>query len=99
MAVASAESTEPQDVLGRHLPLSRDSLKEREVVEALWRETEQNSKTGAASLYECAEVYRAFEHTPAHTYEIATALDYYGVCDMPNEKTSAAFRAGIERHA
>lgn len=96
---AEAESDSPAEVLSREAPLSRESLYSEEVVTALWEEAEQNPRTGAASVFECAEVYRAFDHSPAHTYEIATALDYHDVCSMPSKRTSAAFRAELERHA
>lgn len=98
MAVATteAESDSPAEVLREAAPLSRESLYIEEVVTALWEDAEQNPRTGAASVYECAEVYRAFEHSPAHTYEIATAVDYHGICDVPEKRTSAAFRAELK---
>lgn len=93
-----AKSAEPVERLRAEEPLSRESLYDAEIVEALWREAEENPQTGAASVFECAEIYRAFEHRTAHTYEIATALDYHGVCNVPDKRTSAAFREEIARH-
>lgn len=95
---AEEKSDSPAEVLRKAAPLSRESLYSEEVVTALWEEAEENDAVGAASVYECAEVFRAFDHSPAHTYEIATALDYHDVCSMPNQQTSAAFRAELERH-
>ncbi|CDK40474.1 hypothetical protein BN903_5 [Halorubrum sp. AJ67] len=44
-------------------------------------------------------MYRAFDHSPAHTYEIATALDYHGVCDVDDSRSSAAFRDRLRSKA
>lgn len=101
MAVATtdAESDSPAEVLREAAPLSRESLYDEEVVTALWKEAEQNPRTGAASVYECAEVFRAFEHRNVMTYEIATALDYHDVCNVPSKRTSTAFRTELEHKA
>jgi hypothetical protein len=92
---AEAESDEPREVLERHTPLCRDSLKEREIVESLWQEAGRLSTVSQTS-YGCAQVYRAFDHSPAHEFEIRTALDYHGVSET--ESTSQGFENEIARH-
>lgn len=90
------DSTEPADVLRAAEPLTRESLSDEAVVTALWEFAAEDHRTGAASVFECARVYRAFDHTLAHRYEIATALDYYGVTEVPEKRISAAFRQRLQ---
>lgn len=93
----SAESGGPREVLRKKEPLTRESLSDPDVVEALWEEAERHPATGAPSPLECGTILRdgPWESRIVHEYEIATALDYHDVADVPQKRTSDAFRARL----
>jgi|GEM_PF-6295131 len=87
-----AQSAEPIDVLREAEPFSRDSLKEPEIVEALWQEAE-NVRGVNQTLFGVMEIVRERERSGnIHRYEVATALDYHGVASFHDKAQSAAFR-------
>jgi hypothetical protein len=85
------------EVLREEEPLSRRSLHDREIVQALWEAAENHSQTGAASPRECAIVLRGFQHTNVQQYEIRTALDYFDISSYETERISDAFEHRILR--
>jgi len=89
--------SDAREVLKEHEPLSRESLASREVCEALWEVAGEPDMPVGQTLHGAVHVYRAFDHNPAHQYEIATALAYWDVIDVPEKAQSQGFRHRIHR--
>jgi len=88
--------SDAKEILEAHEPLSRDDLAQESVCEALWSEAGRIDSV-SQTLHGVVQVYRAFDHSPAHQYEIGTALAYWDVVEVHDSRQSQGFKNQIHR--
>jgi hypothetical protein len=90
--MSKGESQSARQVLSNAEPLSREDLADETVVHAVYEFTETTDELGSPSPAECATAIRRFDCAGnIFQYEISTALNHFGVCNVDGSQTSSAF--------
>lgn len=93
---AAVESAD--DALSRTEPLARDDLCSEEVVRALWQRADEIVGVRQTLFGITTVVHRTVEtRQNIFTGDIAAALDWFGLVDVPDRRKSAAMVERLRR--